>query len=114
MRADGRSVEILLSQGKATFQPTQAVLVLGELLPGHQVNTRQFHQSLDALIVEQGDLASIVIHAEPCLCMQADVSNDVVLLQLLQFSPDALGLNGELGEIGMLEASSTSCRVVFI
>ena len=41
MRADGRGIEVLLGQGKATLQPGQPVLIIGELLPGHQVDTGQ-------------------------------------------------------------------------
>ena len=71
MRADGRGVEVLLGQGKAALQSGQAVLVIGELLPGHQVYTSQLEQGLQALIVEQSCLALVVVHAQPRLGMQA-------------------------------------------
>jgi hypothetical protein len=57
MRADGRDVEVLLGQGEAVLQSGQAVLVIGELLPGHQIDTGQFEQGLQTLIVEQVRLA---------------------------------------------------------
>ena len=41
MRADGRGVEVLLGQCEAALQSGQAVLVIGKLLPGHQVDTGQ-------------------------------------------------------------------------
>ena len=56
MWADGRGVEVLLGQGKAALQPGQTVLVIRELLPGHQVDTGQLEQGLQALVTQQACL----------------------------------------------------------
>ena len=103
MRADGRGVEVLLGQGEAALQSGQAVLVIGELLPGHQVDTGQLEQGLQPLVVEQARLALVVVHPQPGLGVQADVGDGVILLQFLQLGPDGLGLAGQLGQVGLLE-----------
>ena len=88
MRADGRGVEVLLGQGKAALQPGQAVLVIGELLPWHQVDTRQFEKGLQALIVEQACLALVVVHAQPGARVKRNVLVDVIAFDFLQLFAD--------------------------
>lgn len=55
----------MLGEGEAALQSGQAVLVIGELLPGHQVDTGQLEQGLQPLIVQQACLALVVVHAQP-------------------------------------------------
>jgi len=74
-----RGIEVLLGQGKATLQPGQAVLVIGELLPGHQIDTGQLEQGLQALVAQQACLALVVVHPQPGFGVQADVGDGVIL-----------------------------------
>ena len=69
MWADRRCIEVLLGQGKAALQPGQPVLVIGELLPGHQIDTGQLKQNLQPLIVEQTRFALVVVGTQPGLGM---------------------------------------------
>lgn len=88
MGADGRGVEVLLGQGEAALQTGQAVLVIGELLPGHQVDTGQLEQGLQALVVEQTRLALVVVHAQPGARVERDVLVDIIAFEFFEFFTD--------------------------
>ena len=103
MGTGGRLFEVLIGQGKTTFQSSQTSLVIIELLPGHQVDTGQLEQCLQPLIIKQSSLTLIVVHTKSGFGVKANVDSDVILFQSLQFVPDAFGLTTQLGHIDLLE-----------
>ena len=103
MGTNGRLFEVLIGQGKTTFQSSQTSLVIIELLPGHQVDTGQLEQCLQPRIIKQSSLTLIVVHTKSGSGVKANVDSDVILFQSLQFVPDAFGLTTQLGHIDLLE-----------